>query len=534
MLLVLAALVAAALLVLASTLGLFRRRLALPGASQSLLPLVGSRGSSIFGSRTSLHALDGQRERACLPCTCDCGSPMCEPSPCSRSAAAEAAKQLAELERAFARDERVDELLRLAAENPPSGLMYVPDRCLFARKLIVTCGTARASLALLESACAFREHHRVDEALRMSLPEPFRRQIRAVVPHGLHKTDRWGHPLYIERVGQIEPKLMAELWAAGADPLSLPPHAREPRAAPGGGKDGGDDGKAFNAAVLYHFQMVEFARLEYAAQGALHGRRVSKMASILDLSGLRLTLFASKACLERLGGLSRMGDLLTVENLAAIYVVNAPWFFAKCWQAVSHVLVPRTAEKIRVLAPGETAAFLRTVVPAENLPCWLGGTCDCAGGCVSADGQPSAAQAKSDAQIEAWGAAAAALRPAAAVGRRLAPRAAQGGAFSLLLAWLRSAPLLRCFAQPAPGARSPGGAARPDGAADVAALEEGGWGARPEGEAPRGPKPPPTLPVAAVELAGGHRPRAAPRAEAGARGHEGGEHDGQLNGGVEV
>jgi hypothetical protein len=83
--------------------------------ASAILPRVGSSfrlprvGSSVFRRRSR----EDSTERGCLPCTCDCGGPLCEPAPCSRAAEAEALKQLAELEAAFAADERIGEMVRV-------------------------------------------------------------------------------------------------------------------------------------------------------------------------------------------------------------------------------------------------------------------------------------------------------------------------------------------------------------------------------------------------------------------------------------
>ncbi|KAG8459123.1 hypothetical protein KFE25_002530 [Diacronema lutheri] len=464
----LAALGAGVLFLVVLGLAFCRSRAAVSDAtSQALLPVSirGSRQGSRFSS-PSLRWPESARGRTCMPCTCECDSPMCQPTPCSRAAAAEALKQVAELELALERDERTVRLLARARQTPPSGIMYAPDVPLFARKLIAECGTARAALQLLDHACEFRRYHRIDEILALQMPAEFVCKARAVVPHGLHKTDKWGHPLYIERVGQIVPAEMTALWSMGADLNSLPPRARECvgllskatlTSAPAQ-RCGKIFAQPFNAAILYHFQMVEYARLEYEAQARLHGRRVCKMVSVLDLSELRLGMFTCRAAIDRLGALSKLGDLLTVENLAAIWIVNAPFFFAKCWQAVSHMLVPRTAEKLKVLSPRESVDFLRTVVPAENLPVWLGGSCECEGGCISGHGRPSAMQRKADAQIEAWAASSAACGSAlvaraapapAADEAPCAPRAQQRAA--PFFAALRSALFLRCFLHSPPG-----------------------------------------------------------------------------------
>jgi hypothetical protein len=461
----LAMLLLGAALVVARRRDTSRRRVR--GASESLLPISELEDASLGRqlrqfSVSSLFSSDGgpaSTVQPCMPCTCDCGSPLCVPVPCSRAAVADASVQLAELEAALVADPRTVELLVMSARMPPSGLAYVSNGALFSRKLIGQCGSARASLELLDHALEFRKAHSIDQILRTPLPAEFLAQLRAVMPHGLHKTDNWGHPVYIERIGHIIPSEMASLWAAGEKAL---PQSVGPRGA-GGGAHGGSAAARLletrmNAVIFYHFQMVEYARIGYA--GAHGGPGASKMVTVLDLSDLRLSLFASKACVERLGSLARLGDLLAVENLAAIWVVNAPWFFAKCWQAMSHLLVPRTAEKMRVLSPAETGPFLRQVMPAGNLPTWLGGECSCEGGCVSArTGMPSAAQREMDRNICAWAAEpepAAATSALAAAARVVASdadamwRPRRESVPQPLLPWLFGplGVLSRCFAAP--------------------------------------------------------------------------------------
>jgi len=256
----------------------------------------------------------------------------------------------------------------------------------------------------LHQAMHFRAAHGVEEILQHRPHPDFAARLRGVIPHAVHGTDRWGHPLYIERVGKISLKQLQALWADGAGDDFVPPVVRPdpeliPRAPQGTPKV---VEQPLNACIWYHFQMIEYSRIGYEAESRDRGRHVSKMSAILDMEGLQLGMFANKACVERLASLSKLGDLLTIENLAAIWVVNAPWFFARCWQAVSHLLVPRTAEKLKVLSPQQTLSFLRTVVDPQHIPDFLGGECRCPGGCVSSHGHATQDQVARDEAIERW------------------------------------------------------------------------------------------------------------------------------------
>lgn len=478
-------------------------------SSSDLLSPLTSQSARAKRSSSFIHSFgwDG----SCHPSTCACGSPMCEPPPCSRSAALDYPRQLAELERRFREDPRAAEALQHSQDTPPSGIMYCPDVTLFAHKVLATVHPASAAFEAFEHSLEFRKAHGVDELLLSPMDRAFVEHIRRVMPHSLHKTDRWGHPIYIERIGRIMPSAMSELWKAGATaplahkPASVRASAPPPRASGRGlaimpGTHAHAEAvhqrlldEPINAVVWYHFQMVEYARLEYERQARLHGRRVSKMVSILDLEGMRMGMFTNSACVERLKALSSLGDHVTFENLAAIWIVNAPWFFAKCWQAMSHLLVPRTAEKLRVFSPSETKAFLREVIDPENLPDFLGGTCRCPGGCVSEGGQPSATQRESDEAIRQW-----ALQRGKSI-QPLSDRAASAQGASRALArptptlalsrWLATSGLFRCVAGLARPPWAAAGHQRPERDVDLERAEPAPLDATPS-TPPRPTKPP--------------------------------------------
>jgi hypothetical protein len=60
--------------------------------------------------------------------------------------------------------------------------------------------------------------------------------------------------------------------------------------------------------------------------------------------------------------------------------INAPYLFSTAWSFVRPLLDEVTVSKISILGSNYRSVLLEQI-PAENLPTYLGGTCQCPGGC---------------------------------------------------------------------------------------------------------------------------------------------------------
>lgn len=69
------------------------------------------------------------------------------------------------------------------------------------------------------------------------------------------------------------------------------------------------------------------------------------------------------------------------EMAGNVYVVNAPWVFNAIWKIVKPWLKPATLDKITILGHNFKERLLEDF-DADQLPVFLGGTCECEGGCV--------------------------------------------------------------------------------------------------------------------------------------------------------
>jgi len=68
-------------------------------------------------------------------------------------------------------------------------------------------------------------------------------------------------------------------------------------------------------------------------------------------------------------------------------MINSPRGFSTVWAVIKRFLHPATVEKISILGKDYLPTLL-AVIPRENLPKRLGGTCECPGGCEWSDAGP--------------------------------------------------------------------------------------------------------------------------------------------------
>lgn len=73
--------------------------------------------------------------------------------------------------------------------------------------------------------------------------------------------------------------------------------------------------------------------------------------------------------------------------MGKFYIINAPWGFSTVWSLVKGWLDEATVAKIHVLGSDYKKSLLEQV-PADSLPEFLGGSCQCPEGCSLSDAGP--------------------------------------------------------------------------------------------------------------------------------------------------
>ncbi|KAL4423645.1 hypothetical protein ABPG75_000946 [Micractinium tetrahymenae] len=186
----------------------------------------------------------------------------------------------------------------------------------------------------------WRENNGIDGIL-----EDFHFQERdaflSLYPQGYHKTDRMGRPVYIQHIGAIKIRQLAEITT-------------EDR--------------------MLRFHVQEYERcLKYIFPSCSKkaGRHIDQTFAIMDVKGVGLKHLTGDVK-SILGRITETDQNNYPETLGKTVIINAPTVFKMIWAMVRPMLDVRTQAKIEV-APSDYMKLLLKYVDAENIPEYLGG-----------------------------------------------------------------------------------------------------------------------------------------------------------------
>ncbi|KAF2292598.1 hypothetical protein GH714_025897 [Hevea brasiliensis] len=183
-------------------------------------------------------------------------------------------------------------------------------------------------------------------------------EVQRYYPHGYHGVDKEGRPVYIERLGKIEPSKLMSVTTV-------------------------------DRFLKYHVQGFEKTFAEkFPACSIAAKRHIDSTITILDVHGLNWMSFG-KVAHDLVMRMQKIDGDNYPETLHHMFIVNAGSGFKLLWNTAKGFLDPRTTAKINVLG-NKFQNKLLEVIDSSQLPEFLGGSCSCSneGGCLRSDKGP--------------------------------------------------------------------------------------------------------------------------------------------------
>ncbi|KAF5746314.1 phosphatidylinositol/phosphatidylcholine transfer protein SFH9 [Tripterygium wilfordii] len=203
----------------------------------------------------------------------------------------------------------------------------------------------------------WRKENGVDSISQDFIYEEYE-EVQRYYPHGYHGVDKGGRPVYIERLGKIEPSKLMSVTTV-------------------------------DRFLKYHIQGFEKVFAErFPACSIAAKRHIDSTITILDVHGLNLMSFG-KFAHDLVMRIQKIDGDNYPETLYQMLIVNAGSGFKLLWNTVKGFLDPKTMAKILVLGSKFHQKLLE-FIDSSQLPDFLGGTCSCTneGGCLRSDKGP--------------------------------------------------------------------------------------------------------------------------------------------------
>ncbi|KAK7293089.1 hypothetical protein RJT34_15950 [Clitoria ternatea] len=207
------------------------------------------------------------------------------------------------------------------------------------------------TVQMWEDMLHWRKEYGADSVLQDFIYKEYE-EVHRYYPHGYHGVDKEGRPVYIERLGKVEPSKLMSVTT-------------------------------IDRFLKYHVQGFEkMFKEKFPACSIAAKRHIDKTTTILDVQGVNWVSFG-KFAHDLVMRMQKIDGDNYPETLNQMFIVNAGSGFKLVWSTAKGFLDPRTTAKIHVLG-NKFQSRLLEVIDSSQLPDFLGGSCSCPnhGGCL--------------------------------------------------------------------------------------------------------------------------------------------------------
>ena len=181
-------------------------------------------------------------------------------------------------------------------------------------------------------------------------------EVKKLYPHGYHRTDKLGRPIYIELYDKTDVKGLFKITTEE------------------------------NMVKYYIKQYERQMKYIFPACSAVVQKPIEQSCTILDANGIGITSLVGpiKGFLKLA---SDIGQDYYPEMLGKMTIVNVGMFFRAIWSMVKGFIDPKTQAKITLLKSNYKDELLK-LVDEDKLPSFFGGKCTCENfvyGCLGSD-----------------------------------------------------------------------------------------------------------------------------------------------------
>lgn len=219
-----------------------------------------------------------------------------------------------------------------------------------AEKWLIECGLdVKKAVKMFRKSLSYRRENKIDRIL--DEPFPLVNEFRKSYCHGWHGFDKQGRPLYIERMGTL--KIDEIIKIASLDKY-----------------------------VEFHNHNNEFLRKYLLGVASARAQRpIYQVCTIVDLTGLSTSQIGPSAY-KFFKAMLDVAQYNYPDTLGHLYIANAPFIFWAFWSMIKPLLAKSISSKVDILKGSNYKAILLENVDEEQLPAFLGGKCECQGGCL--------------------------------------------------------------------------------------------------------------------------------------------------------